>query len=128
MTPEFKPSSGPPPLAGRSKPRREETAAFRPPSPLPLEPVGAPPPQGMAWPPPQGDPTVCLVRETKGRELTTKCGRYIKLPKGDPACKHASIWMQDVTCQRCNPEQHGVEDAEASAAVTTQDRKAKNNA
>jgi hypothetical protein len=99
--------AGPPPARRSTRPPREDRdPASRPPTPLPLEPVGTPPPQGMAWPPPEGDPTICQLRETSdgGRSVLTKCGRLIILQKGESQFPHVSAWHGDVTCKRCKPD------------------------
>lgn len=100
-TPNWQPVSGPPPRPASPDRGRGAVPATPAPLPLPLAPRGTPPPPGTAWPPPDGDPTVCLMREIKGRELITKCGRLIVLPKGDSMSKHATGWHTEVTCDRC---------------------------
>jgi hypothetical protein len=99
--PTWRPAGPPPPAPTARRERPERPADHRPPSPLPLEPAGARPPDGSAWPPPEGDPTVCQLREMSGRDLVTRCGRQLRLGEGETQSDHASVWQSDVTCPRC---------------------------
>lgn len=103
--PKFEMVDEPPPgPAPKSRPTRAPQEVYRPPTPPTYVPTGTPPAPGTAWPPPEGDPTVCLVRDKNKKEITTKCGRYIKVVGNTPEYMHASIWESNVTCKRCKPD------------------------
>jgi hypothetical protein len=106
--PEIEWSSGPPPKAppARSAPTPRAERGLPPAVPLPYEPIGTPPPHGMAWPPPEGDPTVCLLKESEnnGRRIITKCGRLLILQNRQDKIPHVSAWSSEVTCKRCAPD------------------------
>ena len=88
--PTWRPAEAPPPL--HNAPAQRPERLTRP------EPKGPP---AQPWPPPEGDPRVCLLREMSGRDLTTKCGKLLRLKAGETQSDHASIWHTRVTCGHC---------------------------
>ena len=90
-TPTWKPAEAPPPLHNAPA-QRPERAVTRP------APKGPP---AQPWPPPDGDPRVCMLREMNGRDITTKCGKLLRLKKDETQSNHASIWYTQVSCEQC---------------------------
>jgi hypothetical protein len=42
-----------------------------------------------------------MLREMNGRDITTKCGKLLRLKKDETQSDHASIWHTQVTCEHC---------------------------
>lgn len=90
---QFERVEGPPPGPAVKPPKAFERAVERP----------APVPPAQPWPPPEGEGvrSVCRLREQKGREIVTACGRFTKVKASDVTCDFVTIWESDVTCPMC---------------------------
>jgi len=95
--PTWRPAEAPPPLHNAPAKRGYGGSEYRPARPVP--PPDTVPPQ--PWPPPNGDPCICMLREMNGRDITTKCGKLLRLKKDETQSDQATIWHTQVTCEHC---------------------------